>query len=144
MKSRALFLLAVGCLLAANDPKDDVTQKEMKSLQGTWAPTAVESGGAKATDEQLKKVAGDLEIKGDKITMEIWSTPGKATLKIDPTKKPKTMDFVNDGKTTGLAIYELDRDTLRICFQVEDGRPRPEEFTSKGAFVIFTYKRQQP
>jgi uncharacterized protein (TIGR03067 family) len=138
------LLLTVGLLIAADDPMDDI-QKEMKKLQGSWTPVSVESGGMKATGDDLKKVAGKLEIDGDKITMEVWSTPMKATLKIDPTKKPKSMDFVHEkNKMAGLAIYELDGELLRICFQVEDGKPRPEEFTSKDAFVISADKLAKP
>jgi uncharacterized protein (TIGR03067 family) len=144
MQSRVLVWVTVGLLLAADNPKDDVTAKELKSLQGAWTPVSVESGGVKATAEQLTKVAGKLEVEGDRITLEVWSTPSKASLRVDPTQKPKTMDWVKDGKTTCLAIYELDGDCLRICFQVEDGKPRPGEFTSKGAFVIFAYQRNRP
>lgn len=35
----------------------------------------------------------------------------------------------------------LEGDMLRVCFHVEDGNLRPQEFTSKDAFVIISYKR---
>ena len=58
----------------------------------------------------------------------------KAKITIDPTKKPKTIDYqVIDGPTKGkkhLGIYELAGDTLKSCFGAP-GAERPTDFTSK-------------
>jgi uncharacterized protein (TIGR03067 family) len=57
----------------------------------------------------------------------------KAKFTIDPTKKPKTIDYmVLEGLTKGkkqLGIYELDGDTVKFCFAVPD-KERPKDFTS--------------
>jgi len=58
----------------------------------------------------------------------------KAKFKIDPIKKPKTIDYtVTDGPEKGktvLGIYELDGDTVKFCFSAPD-KERPSEFTAK-------------
>ncbi len=58
----------------------------------------------------------------------------KARITIDPSKKPKTIDYdVIDGPTKGkrhLGIYELDGDTFKSCFGAP-GAERPTDFTSK-------------
>jgi uncharacterized protein (TIGR03067 family) len=141
MKNTLLVTAAV-LLIATDDPKG--LQKEMESLQGVWVPVSAECHRIKFTAEQLNEVdwqgAGNLEITGEKFVWVFWGSHGKGTLKLDPTKKPKAMDLVNDNPAT-LAIYELGGDMLRVCFQMEDGKPRPQEFTSKNAFVIIAYKR---
>jgi uncharacterized protein (TIGR03067 family) len=57
----------------------------------------------------------------------------KAKITIDPSKKPKTIDYeMTEGFTKGkkqLGIYELDEETFKSCF----GRPgteRPVDFSS--------------
>ena len=58
----------------------------------------------------------------------------KAKIAIDPSKKPKTIDYeVTDGPTKGKkhwGIYELDGDTLKSCFGAP-GAERPTDYTSK-------------
>src|SRR5262249_33921941 len=60
----------------------------------------------------------------------------KAKYKIDPTKTPKTIDYMlTDGQgkgMTSLGIYELneENDTLKCCFAFP-GKDRPEEFSSR-------------
>jgi uncharacterized protein (TIGR03067 family) len=61
---------------------------------------------------------------------------------IDPTKKPKTIDFMPTvGVFSGneyLGIYELGKDTRQICF-AEKARGRPTEFSApadSGRFLI--------
>jgi uncharacterized protein (TIGR03067 family) len=53
---------------------------------------------------------------------------------LDPTKTPKAIDFeITSGTYKGvvyLGIYELDGDTLRICFAMPDRPVRPTEFTA--------------
>ncbi len=58
----------------------------------------------------------------------------KAKITLDPSKKPKTIDYrMLEGFTKGktqLGIYELDGDTFRSCFSAP-GDPRPTDFTTK-------------
>jgi uncharacterized protein (TIGR03067 family) len=58
----------------------------------------------------------------------------KAKISIDPSKKPKTIDYaMTEGPTKGkthLGIYEFDGDTVKFCFAAP-GKDRPTEFTAK-------------
>jgi uncharacterized protein (TIGR03067 family) len=72
----------------------------------------------------------------------------EATFKIDPKAKPKALDITfTAGRFKGdtvLAIYEIDGDTLKVCYSTtEDGKGRPTEFDTKAdsKAVFMTYKR---
>jgi uncharacterized protein (TIGR03067 family) len=58
----------------------------------------------------------------------------KAKFTIDPSKKPKTIDYtVTEGQAKGakvLGIYHLDGDTVKFCFGAPD-KERPTDFTAK-------------
>jgi uncharacterized protein (TIGR03067 family) len=126
---------------AAADKADDG-----KLLQGTWLPTAAELGEKPLDEETVKSIK--LVIDGDKYTVTVGKAIDKGSTKIDPAAKPKTLDIMgtdgpNKGKTL-LAIYELDGDTLRICYDLS-GKARPTEFKTKKGEQLFlvTYKRSK-
>jgi uncharacterized protein (TIGR03067 family) len=88
-------------------------------------------------------------INGQKVVAKLSGDDkpaGALTLKIDSTKKPKTMDIRPEGeRDTILAIYELTGDTLRVCWSPA-GKERPTDFASKPgsgcSFVVL--KRAKP
>jgi uncharacterized protein (TIGR03067 family) len=149
MKRKALALVAAGLLLAG-EPVTDAAREEMKKLEGTWEPVALESGGQRATPGELKEINGSekLTIKDGKTAVCYGTKCYEAVVTVDPTKNPKTIDMVvTEGKLKGLtslAIYDVHGDELKICYDVEQERVRPKEFTSKGTCVIVGYKRVKP
>ena len=117
--------------------------KEAEALQGTWLPSKAELGGKDFPAKNFK-----LEVKGDTYTVTAES-PDKGTVKLNPSAKPKEMDITgtdgpNKGKTFK-AIYELDADTLKICYDLS-GNGRPTEFKTKAGSkeLLVTYKREKP
>ena len=127
-----LSLLAVCCLVAA-EPAPDAIKKEMALFDGEWSMVSGERDGLALPDEVVKgakRVAKDGET-----TVTIGgSTFLKAKYTVDPTKKPKTIDYTltdgaNKGKTQ-LGIYEIDGDSLKFCF-AGPGAERPTDFTAK-------------
>jgi uncharacterized protein (TIGR03067 family) len=72
-------------------------------------------------------------IKDGTITMDDGKKKEKIPYKLDPSKKPKAIDLANTGiesKETTLAIYELDGDTLKICWSEKDPEHRATKFAS--------------
>lgn len=72
----------------------------------------------------------------------------KASVTIDPTASPSTMDYAMTGGFTAgkkqLGIYRVSEDTVSFCFGQPDG-PRPREFASRpGSGVTCTlWKRER-
>ncbi len=135
----ALFALMFAFNALAQD-----TATERKALNGTWVPTIGEIGGNPFEEKTLKAIK--LVIDGEKYHVTFGEGGDRGTTKIDPTKKPKTIDIMpaegpNKGKTIQ-AIYELKGDTLRVCYDLSC-KSRPAEFkTKKGEqHFLATYKR---
>ena len=120
--------------------------KDRDALRGTWLPATAELSGKNFPDEVRKSMK--LEISGNDYKVTVGKTVDKGTVKLDLSAKPKAMDITgtdgpNNGKTF-LAIYELDGDTLRVCYDLS-GKARPTEFKSKPDSQLFlvTYKREK-
>jgi uncharacterized protein (TIGR03067 family) len=123
--------LSVGAVLAVTG--DDPIENERKIYQGTWKVVAMEVDGKEVAAENASKLtvinkadgSWSVESEGKEISS------GKSD--IDPTKKPKTIDFMGTlGVFSGkeyLGIYELDKDTRQICF-AEKANGRPAEFAA--------------
>jgi uncharacterized protein (TIGR03067 family) len=136
MLTCTLLIAAASVALAPDTPVDEA-KKELERIQGTWV---TELGGEKVLlvctgDKYVQKV-GDVEVE-------------KGTHKLDPTKKPKTMDItVTEGDAKGLlqlAIYELEGDTLKICANQAGDKERPKEFSTKegGGRILVVLKREK-
>jgi uncharacterized protein (TIGR03067 family) len=124
MKLKVLALLAVaGLLLAADAPKD-----EAEKIQGIWKVVSAEDSGRKASEESIKDLKWT--ITKDAITYKVGSKTTRWTYKLDPTKKPKWIDLT-EGDRTRPAIYDLDGDTLKVCFGEGSQKERPTAFESK-------------
>jgi uncharacterized protein (TIGR03067 family) len=132
-----ISLLALFCAVgfaasgALADEKADL-EKEAKKFQGTWTFESSESGGQKIPADELKGFI--LTFEGDKHTLKKGDQVFQVgTQKIDPSKSPKTIDVtMTEGPSKGvvmLGIYEIDVDTLKVCFDPQ-GKKRPTEFKS--------------
>ncbi len=141
MKRSALLALVAGFLIAADDPKD-----ELKKLEGTWTMVSGEKDGKPVAEQTIK--AAKLVIKGDQHDVKIGDEGYKGTHKIDPSKKPKTIDATDtDGPFKGKTvhgIYELDGDTFKVCF-AKPGEDRPKEFSTKSGtgHILHVWKREK-
>jgi uncharacterized protein (TIGR03067 family) len=119
--------------VAADKPADDV-KKEMARLEGEWPMVSVERDGQQIPQDfrkQFKRVAKD-----DQTSVTVGGqTFMKANFSVDPTKKPKTIDYVLlEGPDRGkkqLGIYELLRYAQGLLWRpgpgTADGLRREEE-----------------
>jgi uncharacterized protein (TIGR03067 family) len=150
MKKRALVIFAVVLSLGGDTRKDDAAQQERDKLKGTWMAVSYEWEGTKLDEKDFKDLR--LVIQGKRFAFlrrGHEKAAAKGTFRIDPTKKPKTIDLTYDAepgleewKVTVFGIYELDADTLKLCI----GKKRPMEFktTPDDKRSLASYKRQTP
>jgi uncharacterized protein (TIGR03067 family) len=137
----AVTFACVGISLSAH-----ADEKEIKTLDGIWIPQSGELGGAKFPDEMLKTMK--LIMKDGTYSVTVGKQDDKGTVKVDTKKKPNEMDIAGtDGPNKGKmfpAIFELDGDTLRICYDLS-GKERPTAFkTETGATTLLVvYKRSK-
>ena len=138
MLTLSVVLLMTLAVFAAG-PTDD-------ALQGTWSPTQAELAGKPMPDAVLKTIS--LTLDNGKYTAFVGDEPDKGTYTIDPTSNPRSMSVTgtegpNQGKTFP-AIYELNGDTLRICYDLS-GEKRPTEFKTVAGTKLYlvTYHRKK-
>jgi uncharacterized protein (TIGR03067 family) len=128
----SIFIGAVCFLIAADGPPDQV-KKDTARLEGEWSMVSGEINGKAMPDALLK---GSRRVAKDGVTtVTIGGMPFmKAKFTIDPSKKPKTIDYLMlEGFTKGkkqFGIYEIDDDMVKFCF-ASPGKDRPDDFTAK-------------
>jgi len=133
-------LLLLPALLRA----DDATQGD-KDLDGMWEATATTHDAQDRNAPMVGK--GVWTIAGDTLTTKAGDMDArKATIKVDASKTPKTLDLTpQDGPDKGktyLCVYTLKGDDLRICF-ADAGKDRPTEIAAKfgSGWTIVALKR---
>jgi uncharacterized protein (TIGR03067 family) len=145
----ALIILAASAMLAADEPKPEAVKQDMKKLTGRWrAADYVSDGKHTVPDDQLALIQLHVYLNGHFKIERAGDTVVDGVIRIDPTKKPKTMNIEytkgpDQGKTA-LAIYDIDGDTFRIC-RATPGNERPTDFESKQGMehILLVYKREK-
>jgi uncharacterized protein (TIGR03067 family) len=146
MKLHALTVLTASLLIAAGAPED--AKKELDRLKGTWSVTAAESEGQKAPEEEVRSIK--MTFSADKMTINQKGKDLPMEFRLDPTKKPRTIDIVpTEGAQKGkviAGIYQLDGDELKLCLSRPGKEQRPTEFATKAGSesVLLTLKRDKP
>jgi len=113
------------------DDKADL-EKEVRKFQGAWTFESSETGGKELPASELAGLI--LTFEGDKHTVKKGNEMVQVgTQKLDPSKSPKAIDVtLTEGVNKGavmLGIYEINGDTLKVCFDAA-GKKRPTEFKS--------------
>jgi uncharacterized protein (TIGR03067 family) len=141
MRLLALSLFVVCVVSARADEKAD----EWKALKGTWTVEKVIFNGVDAKD-MLGSVI--LTMEDGKYTVDFAGNAHKGSIELKLKEKPRQMDIdETEGPNKGTktkAIYELNGDTLKVCYSLE-GKDRPTTFESKeGSDTLFVvYKRKK-
>ena len=128
-----LIGIAAVTVSSAGAQENEAVKKDLAQLQGEWPMVSGSADGQPMPDlllKQMKRVC-----KGDEAAATMAGQIYiKAKVTIDPSKKPKTIDYqMTDGFTKGkkqLGIYEVDGESFKSCFG-KPGAERPADFTSK-------------
>jgi uncharacterized protein (TIGR03067 family) len=114
---------------------------DLERLQGTWNIVALEMDGQKMPSE-----GASIAIKGKRFTTTAMGATYNGMVDVDESKSPKTFDLKftagPEKGNTSLGIYELDKDTWKICLTLT-GKKRPQKFaTAPGSgFALETLQR---
>jgi uncharacterized protein (TIGR03067 family) len=136
----AFVLLLIPALVWA-DAKDDA-KAELKKFAGTWKVLSVEADGKKIPDEEREKAR--LIFDGENVTFkEFGGKDDKKTFKIDPSKKPATIDIEGPaGEKEGVkGIYKFEDGKLTIC--ASDKGERPTEFKAGDKVVLLVLEKEK-
>ena len=146
MKPKMLLVLGLALLVGAAYADDKDKKSDLDKMKGTWKATSGEAGGQPLPKEALDPIV--FTVKGDKYTFKSAEEDEEGTLKLDSAKKPAQMDVsITEGKDKGkkqYGIYEIDGDTLKLCFAPPEAE-RPKDFTTKEGSdsVVMVFKRQK-
>jgi uncharacterized protein (TIGR03067 family) len=143
MKIRCTLALSVALALAGGASAQEDAKKEQAKLQGKWQITKMEVENKEFPPEDLAKLK--ISIEADKfITTKDDGEQEKNSFKLDPAKKPQTIDVTPlGGPLEGQVlqgIYALEGETLKMCLALPGGT-RPDAFTAGEQRVFLTLKR---
>jgi hypothetical protein len=147
MKSLAICLGL--CLVPAAALAADASG-EMAKLKGKWQLVSMEMRGMKLPVESLGPVKmAVLELGDGKLAIRVGDKAiHEGSFRIDASDSPKTIEGAllasparGRNEKSAVGIYEVQGDTLRICFGTPGGQA-PREFSSTAAgSTLNTYRR---
>jgi uncharacterized protein (TIGR03067 family) len=120
---RYQLILAVLAFTVAPDDRDQ--------MQGVWLVESLQEDGRAAPDE---KAVTEVVIKENQFIVKYATLQHEAinNFRLDGSKEPKGLDIITPelGRPL-LGIYQLEGDTLRICWSSTPGGQRPDAFATK-------------
>jgi uncharacterized protein (TIGR03067 family) len=120
--------------------KQSTTASDLDRIQGEWKVKQLVIDGQPVDDATLADAK--LKIKGDAFKLDAAGQNESGTLQFDAQASPKTLEVSLQSGDTIPAIYELNGNTLKICYAVNSAA-RPKEFKSTGGsdHVFVEYQR---
>ncbi|MHC4179235.1 MAG: TIGR03067 domain-containing protein, partial [Planctomycetota bacterium] len=116
--------------LSPDGPEAPGTAADAKAIQGTWKGSVETTEKSPEGDEESQSYPVKLVVteSGFSYYSADNQLGGAFEYTIDPTKKPKSIDFSRAGMTVSPGIYRLDGDRLKVMMPVEDPVLRPKSF----------------
>jgi uncharacterized protein (TIGR03067 family) len=131
--------------MADLNEQQSVSESELAPFQGSWKPVAVEVDGSPVPPHEYQDAR--LVIAGDRFLL--WNPLPDAgqrvegSIRVDPSKTPKHLDLRLDGGQAFQEVYELEGDTLRVCYPVRGGaRPTSLRTAPGSGLSLAVYRRE--
>jgi uncharacterized protein (TIGR03067 family) len=142
---RYVTLALVACILISAEGKKAKPTKDAEKMKGSWTVAEAVNNGETAGEDDVKKLS--VTIKDSTLTFSTGDDTYDVPIKLDPAKKPKTIDAMPAGgpfkDMKMLGIYEIKDDTLKMCYGLP-GKERPKEFKSEvdSGTILLVLKRK--
>jgi uncharacterized protein (TIGR03067 family) len=149
MKTRMLMVVAVGLLVAVNSGQGG-DKGDRKSIQGTWILEAIEVDGKRNDATEKDKVEFKFVFTADKVIDGSGDKKSEGTFKLDPTKKPKTIELTvtksksKEKERTIKGVYELEGNKFRLCMNPGGELPTEVKSINGTAQQVWEFKRVKP
>jgi uncharacterized protein (TIGR03067 family) len=105
---------------------DATAHSELEKYQGMWVLIFEEFQGVPVPPDQLPDLS--YTVQGDKVRFTSNGKDHSATVRLDPSKTPRTYDLVrDDGGPAMRGIYTWDDGNIKVCSS-DDQRNRPTGF----------------
>jgi uncharacterized protein (TIGR03067 family) len=130
--------------MSALSVNDEASRKEIENLQGVWRTISVEVDGSPVAHHHFENAT--LVIAGDRFTLRNPVPDADQTteggFRVDATTVPKRLLLTLDTGQIIEEIYEVDRDTLKVCYPTRQGS-RPSSFISfpQSGLSVVIYER---
>jgi uncharacterized protein (TIGR03067 family) len=123
---------------AAEPARPGKARPDAEAIQGDWEVTSFMAEGKDAEGGEADKIKSATWVfTKDKILIKLDGETREATYKLDPTRKPRTIDVKitkapggEEGKKVP-ALYKLEGDSLTICLPIMNNTTRPTELETK-------------
>jgi uncharacterized protein (TIGR03067 family) len=123
------------CWLLPGPGAGDDADKDLRKLAGTWEEVSHTADGKAKSADEVRGHPVMVDAAGKWEAFQDGTSLLKATIKLDPDKKPRAADWAIDGSDmVARGVYEVDGDTQKYCFSLAD---RPAEFESKQGSGVF-------
>lgn len=138
--SKTLLSLAFA-LAAAGVGAADEAEKDLKKLVGTWETVSQTNDGKKMPFDEVKDSTVVITADGKWEALKGGTVFLKGTVKLDPSKSPKTADWAIEGTEMVVpGIYEVDGDNWKHCFAMSE-RPKAFESKENSGVTYIVFKR---
>jgi RNA polymerase sigma factor (sigma-70 family) len=123
----------------ANGEPARTPRTDNEKLQGVWKVVSYGSGDKPSRGEEILFL-----VNGNRACWQTKDAAFEGGLYLDSSARPKTYDLATSAKTIE-GIYDLDGDTLRLCYAPAEFAPRPRRFAAQpgSGQVLLVLKRQK-
>ncbi len=122
----------------------DKAREALEQLGGVWQATAVEHNGRKLSAEAV--LPFKVRISDSWIKFESGRDSYDATIRLDPSQKPKVMWLTSSRVKAPpvRGIYKLEDGRLTICVDNDEGKAEPSEFATRpgSGLTLLVLERQ--
>jgi uncharacterized protein (TIGR03067 family) len=132
----ALSALSLG-FAPAPFPKPDTSKDDLKKMQGSWHRLTCTGGSIPPAPRPINDT---VVIKDNQIT---YNGPPAWTLTLGTLKDGRKSFDIKSGNGAWVGVYELNGDSLRVCFTSSPMRPSGIMPTLKGEYLQ-TFRRKKP